>query len=612
MKIFFTSFYFKLFLLIKLFSLNLSHFTESNSDPDSAVTMSDYIYPSPSKTDNIINVAIMGTNDIHGAVFPNRFQAPNDTLLYSGGAVNIYSYAKALRKEWQNYFLWLDGGDQFQGTMEVMLSEGNVMKDYYNYVNLSAIAIGNHEFDYGIEKLKKYISEEKFPTLCANLYDKKAGKYIWDGLWENVEPYHIFTLGGEGEIKIRIGVIGLLTAETVLYTSTNLSDYVFDNYYDVTKRWTDYLRKEEKVDAVILLVHFGPNCPLEPIEKLKLKMRDKNTHQEPCRDKEEIMAFLKKIESEELKIDAIVGAHVHDVVHHWIHNIPVIETNSGAEYFHVIYLPFQVNADGSVTLQNNKIQIEGPVPVCEKIWPDTKRCEYRNNEPTTNMKKILYHNSILETDQGLLDALEGWYNITKSKMENIIARTDTEIGLNGIEESILTNLVNDIGKAITGADICFYNPGSLSHTWHVGGITEIDVFKMFSFNNTWNVFDMTGEEVIRMFKELNINDIYPASGITQTYLRKNMKNYLRDIELWDGIKKSKIELDKTYKICTNNFLAEGGIQMRKIREWYDLRNLEVHGIIRDDIVTYFKTMKIIKKEFFIDEKNPNLIFLKQD
>ena len=157
----------------------------------------------------------MGTNDIHGAVFPNRFQAPNDTLLFSGGAVNIYSYAKALRKEWQNYFLWLDGGDQFQGTMEVMLSEGNVMKDYYNYVNLSAIAIGNHEFDYGIEKLKKYISEEKFPTLCANLYDKKAGKYIWDGLWENVEPYHIFTLGGEGEIKIRIGVIGLLTAETV-------------------------------------------------------------------------------------------------------------------------------------------------------------------------------------------------------------------------------------------------------------------------------------------------------------------------------------------------------------------------------------------------------------
>lgn len=611
MKLIFTKFIFKLFLLLELFSCNISQKIESDTDFDSII-MSNYEYPSPIPSD-IINVAIMSTSDIHGAVFPNRFQAPNDTLLYSGGVINMYSYVKALRKEWQNYFLWLDGGDQFQGTMEVMLSEGEIMKDYYNYVNLDGIAIGNHEFDYGIEKLKQYIEKEKYPTLCANLFDKKAQKYIWEeGMWKNVEPYHIYTLGGEGQPKIRLGVIGLATAETVLYTSTDLSDYIFDNYYDVTKRWTDHLRLKEKVDAVILLVHFGPNCPLEPEEKLKLKIRDKNTVQKECREKEEIMPFLKKLESEELKIDAILGAHIHDIVHHWIRGIPVIETANGANYFHVLYLPFKVNENGGVTLQNNDIKIEGPVPVCEKIWPDTKECSYRGNEPTTNMKKISYHNSILETDQGIIQALDNWYTITKPKLENIIARTDTEITLNGQEESVLTNLVNDIGKIITGADICFYNMGSLSHSWHVGGITEIDVFKMFSFNNTWNVFDMTGEEVIKMFKELNINDIYPATGITQTYVKKNMKNYLRDIELWDGIKKSKIELDKTYKVCTNDFLASGGIQMRKIREWYDLRNLEIHGIIRDDMVKYFKSMKVIKREYYIDEKNPNLIILKED
>ena len=611
MKLIFTKFIFKLFLLLELFSCNISQKIESDTDSDSII-MSNYEYPSPIPSD-IINVAIMSTSDIHGAVFPNRFQAPNDTLLYSGGVINMYSYVKALRKEWQNYFLWLDGGDQFQGTMEVMLSEGEIMKDYYNYVKLDGIAIGNHEFDYGIERLKQYIEKEKYPTLCANLFDKKAHKYIWEeGMWKNVEPYHIYTLGGEGQPKIRLGVIGLATAETVLYTSTDLSDYIFDNYYDVTKRWTDHLRLKEKVDAVILLVHFGPNCPLEPEEKLKLKIRDKNTVQKECREKEEIMPFLKKLESEELKIDAILGAHIHDIVHHWIRGIPVIETANGANYFHVLYLPFKVNENGGVTLQNNDIKIEGPVPVCEKIWPDTKECSYRGNEPTTNMKKISYHNSILETDQGIIQALDNWYTITKPKLENIIARTDTEITLNGQEESVLTNLVNDIGKIITGADICFYNMGSLSHSWHVGGITEIDVFKMFSFNNTWNVFDMTGEEVIKMFKELNINDIYPATGITQTYVKKNMKNYLRDIELWDGIKKSKIELDKTYKVCTNDFLASGGIQMRKIREWYDLRNLEIHGIIRDDMVKYFKSMKVIKREYYIDEKNPNLIILKED
>jgi 2',3'-cyclic-nucleotide 2'-phosphodiesterase/3'-nucleotidase len=548
----------------------------------------------------------MGTNDIHGEIFPNLFESPGGTTLSTGGATNIYSYVKAMRKEWGDSFIWLDGGDQFQGTMEVMLSDGSIMKDFYNYAKLDAIAIGNHEFDYGIETLKQHIKNEKFPTLCANLYDKKNKKYIWEeGMWENVKPYHIFSVENP---SIKIGVIGLATAETTLFTATDLSDYIFDNYYDVTKRWTDFLRKEKGVDAVILLTHFGPKCPMEPVGKMELGMRNKDTHQEPCDTSEEIMSFLKKVESEELKIDALVGAHVHDVVHHWIHGIPCIES-SGAGYFNILYLPFRINDDESVTLINDEIEIEGPVPVCEKIWDDTRACNYKENEPASNMRDILFHNSVLEVDQGLFDELDGWYQIINKKRTNILAETQTEISLNGEKETVLTNLINDIGRMITGADICFYNLGGIRHSWHKGGITEIDVFKMFPFNNTWNMFEMTGEEVIRMFKELNTNVIYPATGVTQTYLRKNMQNILRDIELWDGVKKTKIDLNKTYKICTNNFLADGGTGMSKIRRWYDLRNNKVCGIIRDSIIEYFRNMKVIKKEFYIDSRYPNLIFL---
>ena len=586
----------KIILLLSIFSTIFS-----------STILSDYEYPSPEISDNIVRVAIMGTNDIHGEIFPNTFQSPENTTLKIGGATNLYSYAKALRKEWDDRFLWFDGGDQFQGTMECMLSEGGIMKDYYNYVGLNGIAIGNHEFDYGIEKLKAHIKSEKFPTLCANLYDTKNEKYIWEeGMWENVKPYEIYTVGKNPEIKI--GVIGLATEETITFTSTDLSDYIFDNYYDVTKRWADYLRKEKKVDAVILLTHFGPRCPLEPVEKMNLKIRNKEFPQKECEPDQEIMSFLKKIESEELKIDALIGAHIHDVVHHWINGIPCIES-SGAGYFHILYLPFKINEDGTVTIQNNDIEIEGPVPVCEKIWSDSKGCEYRENEPASNMDIISYHGSELYEDQDLLKELNFWYNTIKPKMLNILATTNVDITLNGEEETILTNLINDAGRAITGADICFYNLGGLRHSWHKGGITEIDIFKMFPFNNTWNMFEMTGEEVIRMFKELNSGVIYPATGLVQTYIKKDMKNILRDIELWDGNKKSKINLKKTYKICTNNFLADGGTGMNKIRKWYDLRNLEDFGNIRDTIVQYFKKVKIINEEFYINKNYPNLIFL---
>ena len=132
---------------------------------------------------------------------------------------------------------------------------------------------------------------------------------------------------------------------------------------------------------------------------------------------------------------------------------------------------------------------------------------------------------------------------------------------------------------------------------------------MFPFNNTWTRFEMTGKEVIRMFTDLNTNVVYPSTGVIQAYKIKNNKNILRDIELWDGTKKIKIDFKKTYKICTNNFLAEGGTGMIKVRKWYDLRNPKNCGIIRDSIIEYLKKMKIIKSEFFIDSKNPNLIFL---
>lgn len=195
-------------------------------------------------------------------------------------------------------------------------------------------------------------------------------------------------------------------------------------------------------------------------------------------------------------------------------------------------------------LKNDNIQIEGPVPVCSKIWEDSKNCNFKEDQPASNMKDISFHNSVLMEDTGLNDILKSWRDIIEPKMVNALVETECEIEIKGEEETILTNLINDIGKSITGADICFYNLGGIRHSWHKGDITEIDIFKMFPFNNTWSMVEMTVEEVIRMFKELNSNVIYPASGLVQTYYKRGMKNVLRDIELWDGVKKSKMILKK--------------------------------------------------------------------
>ena len=576
------------------------------------IDMTDYDYPKPNESSDIITVAVMGTNDVHGEVFPNNFKAPNNTIISTGGGTNIYSYTKILREQWKNNFLWLDGGDQFQGTMECMLSEGDVMKDFYNYAKVDAIAIGNHEFDYGIEKLKNFYKKQKFPTLCANLYDVNKKKYIWeDGMWENVEPYHIFELGDD--IKIKIGVIGLATKETVLFTSEDLSSLEFRSYIESTKKFVEILRNEKKVDAVILLTHFGPKCSREIEEKMKLKIRDKNTPQLECDEGQEIMDFLDEIKNENLKIDAIIGAHIHDVVHHWINDIPIIES-SGAAYFHILYLPFKKNNDGTVTIINNDIKIEGPIPVCEKVWTFSKNCEYYEKEATI-MENFYFHGEIPQKDENIFKEMGIWYEIIKNKTENNLVLSNAEMATKEENETVLTNFINDAGRVITNSDICFYNLGGIRYSWHKGYINEIDVFKMFPFNNTWIRFEMTGDEVVKMFQDLNVNMIYPATGVIQTYSysKKYLKYSLKNIDFWDGIERAKLDPKKTYKICTNQFLANGGSGMAKVRKWYtELRNMKECGNIRDTLVKYFASIKVINEEFYIDYQRPLITFYDED
>ena len=49
------------------------------------------------------------------------------------------------------------------------------------------------------------------------------------------------------------------------------------------------------------------------------------------------MSFLEQIKTEGIQIDGVVAAHVHDVAHHWISDIPVVES-SGSDYFNILYL----------------------------------------------------------------------------------------------------------------------------------------------------------------------------------------------------------------------------------------------------------------------------------
>ena len=100
---------------------------------------------------------ILHTNDIHGRFVEEK------------GRVIGMPKLKGLKNK-ENPDLVLDSGDAFQGLPVSNHSKGEEMAEAMNTVGYNAMAIGNHEFDFGYNQLLKLQSKVKFPMLSSNIY----------------------------------------------------------------------------------------------------------------------------------------------------------------------------------------------------------------------------------------------------------------------------------------------------------------------------------------------------------------------------------------------------------------------------------------------------------
>ena len=87
------------------------------------------------------------------------------------------------------------------------------------------------------------------------------------------------------------------------------------------------------------MTHFGPYCENDN-ERFQLKVRDYKTSQKLCEQDDEISEYLKKLKDDGLTIEGVIAGHRHDIAHHWISDIPVVES-TGADYFNILYLAFR-------------------------------------------------------------------------------------------------------------------------------------------------------------------------------------------------------------------------------------------------------------------------------
>jgi len=180
-------------------------------------------------------LTILHTNDLHG-----RFQASDAAI----GHDFISSVFDRLKAERNGAVLLLDAGDTVRGIYYVGQSRGESAIDIMNAAGYDAMTVGNHDFDYGWERLKDLAVMSDFPFLLSDTISDKAPGFA---------PYAIYERG-----NLKVGVFGLTTPETVFRSSGGFDKDFGDagSLISYAQETTNELRAAG-ADIVICLAHLG-------------------------------------------------------------------------------------------------------------------------------------------------------------------------------------------------------------------------------------------------------------------------------------------------------------------------------------------------------------------
>lgn len=187
---------------------------------------------------------IFQTTDIHGNIFPTNYV---DDRQWGLGKV-----ASCIKTNKAQHNLILDSGDVLQGSSLAFYSEKHKITnpsiiEAFNTIGYDAISLGNHEFNYGLDYLRKHYSKFTGDILCANI----------EGLPFDTKPYSIYTYD-----NIKVAVIGFTTDYIPNWElADNIDGITFKSPVDVYKHYESELVANS--DIILVNYHGGFECSLD-------------------------------------------------------------------------------------------------------------------------------------------------------------------------------------------------------------------------------------------------------------------------------------------------------------------------------------------------------------
>ncbi|KAL4676211.1 hypothetical protein H8959_010356 [Pygathrix nigripes] len=510
-------------------------------------------------------LTILHTNDVHSRLEQTSEDSSKcvNASRCMGGVARLFTKVQQIRRAEPNVLL-LDAGDQYQGTIWFTVYKGTEVAHFMNALRYDAMALGNHEFDNGVEGLiEPLLKEAKFPILSANIKAKGPLASQISGLYL---PYKVLPVGDEV-----VGIVGYTSKETPFLSNpgTNL---VFEDEITALQPEVDKL-KTLNVNKIIALGHSG----FETDKLIAQKVRG---------------------------VDVVVGGHSNTFL--YTGNPPSKEVPAGK-------YPFIVTSD-----DGRKVPVVQAYAFGKYLGYLKIEFDERGNVISSHGNPILLNSSIPE-DPSIKADINKWRikldNYSTQELGKTIVYLDGSSQSCRFRECNMGNLICDamINNNLRHADEMFWNHVSMCilngggirspiDERNNGTITWENLAAVLPFGGTFDLVQLKGSTLKKAFE----HSVHRYGQSTGEFLQVGGIHVVYDLSRKPGDRVVKLDvlctkcrvpsydplkMDEIYKVILPNFLANGGDGFQMIKD-----ELLRHDSGDQDInvvSTYISKMKVI-------------------
>ena len=340
------------------------------------------------------------------------------------------------------YVGMVSSGDYLQGNTVGPISTGVFIVDIMRQMHYDAVALGNHEFDYGMPTQLQLLRTLYAPVVCTNLYDMQGHRVY--------APYVIRRYGDR-----KVAFVGVVTAESeegapYAFVSEGQQLYTLngDRMAQLVQQSVNEARAQGS-DYVVVLSHLG---------------------------EEKVANYLTSHElvAATTGIDVVLDAHTHSVILcDTVMNAagkPVYISQTGTQFVNVGKFVISKWGDFSFEL----------IPT--ESTPYVNRAVARTTDSIRTLVNGLTGQKVFHTDYKL--------SIYDENGGREVRKAETNAG----------DLVTDAIRYVTDADLAFNNGGSFRGEIEPGDVTYGQVINMLPFDSRLVKIQATGAKVLEMLR----------------------------------------------------------------------------------------------------------------